>query len=101
METWIHGAEDMRPWCELIAEVAGYAFEDLDWDAVVAGMGNADRHKDLWFEYSFVGTETIHLRMAYDVWKDNVSVVWEAPAHLHPSIALATSIVQRFKLVPR
>jgi len=25
----------------------------------------------------------------------------EAPAHLHPSIALATSIVQRFKLLPR
>jgi hypothetical protein len=101
METWIHGAEDMRPWCEFIAEIVGYAFDDLDWDAVVVGMANADRHKDLWFEYSFVGRETIHLRMAYDIGSGNVSVFWEAPDHLHPSITLATSIVQRFKLVPR
>jgi hypothetical protein len=101
MDTWVHGAEEMRPWCELIAEIVGYAFDDRDWDAIVAGMANADRHKDLWFEYSFVGRETIHLRMAYDISMNNVSVVLEAPAHLHPSIALATSIVQRFKLLPR
>ena len=79
METWIHGAEDMRPWCELIAEIVGYAFDDLDWDAVVAGMANADRHKDRWFAYSFVGAEAIHVRMAYDIWENNVSVIWEAP----------------------
>jgi hypothetical protein len=91
----------MRPWCELVAETVGYAFNDLDWDAVSAGMANADRHKDRWFEYSFVGAETIRLRMAYDVWEGNVSVTWEAPAHLHPLISLATSITQRFKLVPR
>jgi hypothetical protein len=101
METWIHGAEEMRPWCELVAEIVGYSFDDSDWEAVVAGMANADRHKDRWFEYSFVGRDTIHLRMAYNVWEDNVSVIWEAPVQLHPSITLATSIIQRFKLLPR
>ncbi len=102
MDTWIHGAEEMRPWCELIAEIVGYAFNDLDWDAVVAGMANADRHKDRWFEYSFEGTRgTIHLRMAYDIWEGNVSVQWEGAAGLHSEIMLATSIVQRFELVPR
>jgi hypothetical protein len=101
METWIHGAEEIRPWCELIAQIAGYKFDDLDWDAVVAGMSNADRHKDRWFEYEVIGTDTIKLRMAYNVWENNVSVFWDAPAHLHASIVLATSIVQRFRLVPR
>jgi hypothetical protein len=65
-------------------------------------MANADRHKDRWFEYSFAGTaDTIHLRMAYDIYENNVSVSWEAPQHLHASITLVTSIIQRFKLVPR
>jgi hypothetical protein len=70
VETWIHGAEEIRPWCELLADVVGYSFDHLDWDAVVAGMANADRHKDLWFEYSIVGpADTIHLRMAYNIWE--------------------------------
>lgn len=101
METWIHGAEEMRPWLELMSELIGYSFDDLDWDAVVAGMANADRHKDLWFEYSLVGTETIHLRMAYDIGRGDVSVIWHAPPHLHRAITLTTSVVQRFRLVPR
>ena len=101
METWIHGAEEMRPWCELIAEIVGYPFDDLDWEAVVAGMADADAHKDRWFEYSLVGKETAHLRMAYNIGDGNVSVICEAPDHLRPLIELATSIVQRFKLSPR
>jgi hypothetical protein len=102
VETWIHGAEEIRPWCELIAEVVGYSFDDLDWDAVTAGMANADRHQDRWFEYSITGpTDTIQLRMAYNINEDNVSVIWEAPPHLHSLIRQVTSIVQRYHLVPR
>src|SRR4029079_10803372 len=91
VETWIHGAEEIRPWCELLGEIVGYSFDELDWAAVVAGMANADRHKDRWFKYSIVGpTDAIGLRMAYDIWENNVSVFWDAPPHLHRLIAQAT-----------
>jgi hypothetical protein len=97
MESWIDG-ENVRPWCELLSEIVGYAFDDLDWDAVRAGKANADRHKGVWFDYAFQGTETIRVRMAYDVWQNNVSVTWEAPPHLDAAIKVATSVCQRYKL---
>jgi hypothetical protein len=101
METWIPGGDEIRTWCELLADIVEYRFDDLDWDAVFNGMSNADQHKGRWFEYSIVGTDTIGIRMAYNVWENNVTVLWEAPAHLHEAIKFAASVMQKFKLVRR
>jgi hypothetical protein len=48
--------ENLRPFLEVISQLAGYAFDDLDWDAISWGVAeaeqNGDPHRFKWFDYN-------------------------------------------------
>lgn len=45
--------QSLRPFLEATSWLAGYAFDDLDWDAATVGLerANAGEDDEEWFEY--------------------------------------------------
>ncbi|SEG73929.1 hypothetical protein SAMN05444920_104126 [Nonomuraea solani] len=45
-----------RAWCEVLAWLAGYEFEDLDWQAVESALPDTDDDRgERWYEYPLAG----------------------------------------------
>jgi hypothetical protein len=62
LKDWIL-KENLRPWLQILSSVVGYAFDDLDWDAVTAGIANTDAEGSRWYEHP-LGSEAVSVRLA-------------------------------------
>ncbi|MFF6915995.1 hypothetical protein [Streptomyces sp. NPDC012466] len=60
-------AENLRPFCESVAEFSGYDFDDSDWQAVENALPGTDVEKpDGWYDYPLSGRTPLTLLVADD-----------------------------------
>ncbi|MDI9832686.1 hypothetical protein [Streptomyces sp. KAU_LT] len=55
---------NLRPFCEAVAEFAGYAFDDSDWLAVETALPSTDVDQDTWYDYPLHGPVAVTLHVA-------------------------------------
>lgn len=72
---WVWG-RNLRVFCELLSHYAGYAFDELDWESIEAGVRDTDDEApDGWYSYPLVGTSAIlEITLAQAVGGEEVSV---------------------------
>ncbi|MGW0485276.1 hypothetical protein [Nonomuraea sp. NPDC003214] len=72
---WIK-EENARVFCEILASLIGYEFDDLDWQAVETGLSSTDdEQEERWHGYPLVGeTARLDLRLAQAVGGSVISV---------------------------
>ncbi|MEV0830761.1 hypothetical protein [Nonomuraea rubra] len=65
---WIK-EENARVFCEILASLAGYEFDDLDWQAVGCALPDIDdEQEERWYGYPLAGRGTrLDLRLAQAV----------------------------------
>ena len=66
--------ERIHPFLWLLAELAGCGYDEMDRDAVDAGLATTDYHSDKWFEYLLSGKQTVPLRLSHD-WEGSMVFV--------------------------
>ncbi|MEU8196030.1 hypothetical protein AB0C10_19805 [Microbispora amethystogenes] len=61
--------ENTRVLCEVLAQLVGYTFDDLDWMAIGAALPTTDDEDEgRWYSYPLVGPKTtLELRLAQAV----------------------------------
>ncbi|WP_143590151.1 hypothetical protein [Thermoactinospora rubra] len=66
----------MRVFCEVVASLVGYEFDDLDWLAVETALpGTDDEQEERWYDYPLVGsTARLDLKLARSVGGSEISV---------------------------
>ncbi|MGW5129906.1 hypothetical protein [Streptomyces sp. NPDC004135] len=63
---WIY-EESLRPFCESVAEICGYDFDDLDWQAVGNALPGTDvEEPGGWYDYPLAGRVPLTLFVADD-----------------------------------
>jgi hypothetical protein len=67
VEGWIF-AENLQPFAELLAFLAGYTLYDVEYDGVALEYGVKDTDVDAgkWYTYAFAGTHPLTLHVAQD-----------------------------------
>ncbi|MGW1956688.1 hypothetical protein ACWCPI_28735 [Streptomyces sp. NPDC001920] len=64
-ESWIF-EENLRPFCESVAEFSGYGFDDSDWQAVENALPETDVETGDWYDYPVSGRIPLTLLVAAD-----------------------------------
>lgn len=77
--SWIFG-ENLLPALEMISHVVGYEFDSSDRVAIEFGLAHTSSEQDRWFEYPFVGSTPIDLRLAWSDPGDGVVLLEVASA---------------------
>lgn len=62
---WIFEA-NLRPFCESVAEFAGYEFDDSDWQAIETALPTTDVEGGDWYDYPLSGQVPLTLLVAAD-----------------------------------
>ena len=91
--------EQLFPFLAVIAELAGYSFDDSDRDAIYAGLLGTDRDAEDWFDYQLAGPRTVRLRLAHD--EPGSGLVWivaHAEPELDAEIRGAYAVVSNYEL---
>ena len=59
---WVYES-NLRPFLEAVSWLVGYAFDDLDWEAVTFGLqqANVGDNDEEWFDYK-LGAVAVRLR---------------------------------------
>jgi hypothetical protein len=75
MEDWIF-IENLQPFVEVLAFLAGYALydEDYDWVAIECGVKATDADADKWHTYAFAGTRPLAFDLACNLGSNVVSL---------------------------
>jgi hypothetical protein len=75
VEDWIF-AENLQPFVEVLAFLAGYALydEDYDWVAIEYGVKATDEDANKWYTYAFARTRPLEFDLACNVGSNVVSV---------------------------
>lgn len=95
---------DANAWvfCEILASLVGYEFDDLDWQAVGTALPNTDDERaELWYSYPLIGTKgTLEVTLAQAVGGSEVSVEvrGEADDALRACIALVCDLAARYEM---
>jgi hypothetical protein len=71
--SWIFDTNP-RPFCEVVAEFAGYVFGDSDWLAIETALPGTDVDQDTWYDYPLHGPVPVTLHLAADPGSSVVSV---------------------------
>ncbi|MFF8398277.1 hypothetical protein [Streptomyces sp. NPDC016172] len=59
--------ENLRPFCESVAEFSGYGFDDSDWQAIENALAGTDVEKPGgWYDYPLSGRTPLTLLVADD-----------------------------------
>ena len=74
MSGWIFG-ENLQPFVELLAFLAGYTLydEEYEWVAIEYGIQDTDRAAGKWTSYEFAGTHSLTLHLARNIGSNVVS----------------------------
>jgi hypothetical protein len=88
VDGWIF-AENLQPFVELLAFLAGYTLydEEYDWVAIEYGIQDTDRDAGKWYTYSFAGTRLLMLHLAHNVGSSVVTVRVTSDAALTAELA--------------
>ena len=78
--------ENLRPVSEILASYARYEFTPGDWDAIESGVKNTDFGRGEWYDYPFLGRDTVQARFARDPGTSVVWIDWSAPPELSTRI---------------
>jgi hypothetical protein len=75
VEGWIF-AENLQPFIELLAFLAGYALYDdeYEWVAIEDGIQDTDADAGKWYAYTLAGTRPLALQVARNIGSNVVSV---------------------------
>ena len=76
VENWIREA-NLMPFLEMASWHVGAKVSPDDWIAIRTAIPDTDAENDKWFEYEFVGTESLHFELSRDM--------GTAVLHIHPS----------------
>jgi hypothetical protein len=97
LKDWIL-EENLRPWLQILSSVVGYAFDDLDWDAVTAGIANTDAEGSRWYEHP-LGSEAVSVRLAKEPGTALIMVTAKLSARDLDRATLAIQIAQSYLLI--
>ena len=88
MADWIL-AENLQPFVELLAFLAGYTLYDegYDWVAIEYGVKDTDVDEDKWCTYTFAGKHPLTLHVARDGGASIVSVRVTSEADITADLA--------------
>ena len=98
LKDWIF-EENLRPWLEVLSQIVGYEFDDLDWDAVRGGITGTDVERSLWYEYPL--GENSRVGVAHDPGTAVVMVRASLSAAAAERVKVAILISQSYRLVSR
>jgi hypothetical protein len=103
---WIF-AENVQPFVELLAFLAGYTLYDkaYDWVAIEYGIKDTDEETDKWYSYSFAGTRPLVLELARNIGSSVVSVRVTSDAAITAQLAaqldLLVLVCQDYAVAPK
>jgi hypothetical protein len=106
VEGWIF-AENLQPFVELLAFLAGYRLYDVeyDWVAIEHGIKETDVDAGKWCTYAFAGTQPLTLHVAQDEGSNvvHVRVTSEAAitADLAAQLELLVMVCQDYTIAGR
>ncbi|MEU9264017.1 hypothetical protein AB0E04_01025 [Streptomyces sp. NPDC048251] len=92
--------DNLRPFCESVAEFSGYRFDDSDWQAIENALPETDVERpDGWYDYPLSGRVPLTLLVAAD---PEASVVFvrltgKAEARTRAQIEAALYIFSTYK----
>ena len=92
---WVYES-NLRPFLEAVSWLVGYGFDDLDWEAVTAGLQRADDRgsDEEWFDYK-LGTVAVRVRGVFIVY-----VEVETPPELDRGVEVAAMVMQNYHWTP-
>ncbi|GII57912.1 hypothetical protein Pth03_63010 [Planotetraspora thailandica] len=97
--------ENTRVLCEVLAQLVGYAVDDLDWMAIDTALPDTDDENDeRWYSYPLVGAKaTLELRLAQAVGGFELSFEVFGPADeaLSAQIKLVGDLAAQYVIMPR
>jgi hypothetical protein len=100
MNTWIY-EDNLRAWLELVAGIVGYKFDELDWDAVRAGVADTDSEAERCYEYP-LGKSGTRVELAAEPGTSVIAVrTIGATSAIQARFELVTSIAQSYRICPR
>jgi hypothetical protein len=82
---WIF-EENLRPFVEMVAYVAGYVFDEDDWTAIHFGVQDTDSERGPWLTYPFTGRMPLTLKAAKESGAGIVSFDLDSEAGLAPEV---------------
>ena len=103
---WIF-AENLQPFAELLAFLAGYTLydEDYDWVAIKFGIKDTDEDGDKWYTYAFAGRRPLTLHLALNPGSNVVSVRVSSDAAITAELAaqldLLVAVCQHYTVAGR
>ena len=86
----------------ILSELIKYSFDNGDLDAIKDGLITSSKEKNIWFDYSLIGKETIFLKMAND--DESTDIIFINLTTINEvleKIDLVIYITQEFKLCPK
>jgi hypothetical protein len=88
VEDWIF-AENLQPFVEVLAFLAGYPQYDdeYDWVAIEYGIKDTDADEDKWYTYPLAGTRPLTLHVARELGSHVVSVRVSSDAAIAADLA--------------
>jgi hypothetical protein len=92
--------KNLRPLLEFASSRVGYAFDELDWDAVSVGAGQTDIEADAWFEYRITGHDAVQVAVADNPGSGVVFVRMAAAGATLTALEAAVMLMQDFVLRP-
>ncbi len=92
--------ENLKPWLEIVSKVVGCDFDDLDWDAVAAGITDSDAERSCWYEHP-LGEGPSHVKLARELGSAVVALKMVVPEATADRVKLAVLIAQTYRLTPR
>lgn len=99
--------DNLRPFVELLAQLAGYTLydEDYDWLAIEYGMQDTNEDADKWYTYPFAGADPAVFELARNPGSDVVSIRVRGEQGIRPELAAQLDVLfavcQDYTLLPR
>ncbi|MCB9766721.1 MAG: hypothetical protein H6752_00890 [Candidatus Omnitrophica bacterium] len=91
--------ENLHPWLEIISNIVGYEFSEMDRDAFLGALPGTNSEDGRWFEYELVGRTTLPVKVARDEPGSSMIMVQvECPTDLGPQVATASEIAGSYRL---
>ena len=90
--------ENLIPLLEFLSELLKYDFDNMDQDAILAGIKTTDAEAGHWFDYQFQGFRSLALRIGEDPGTGILRVQIECPKGTEVQVQTAVEMAKTFDL---
>ncbi len=92
--------ENLQPFVDVLARLAGYELSELDWDAIRLGVeeSDGDATPPRFYSYEFYGESTVCFQLGLDQGSDVVQVRLKVPATLAAEAGFAIKMMNEYRL---